>query len=241
MIEYINIKDRKFIVQERIDFILKMHDTRQAFKDPKLLQHTSPGHATHPYRHFEGLQIYLALTCFDILGQPSDWLDFSSWLTSKKKEAERLAILDIQPNLSDIEKISFVYNEYNKIYSVRNAFYRFMREILTSKNRKKLLESIWVSVITSSNPPMSSTIEVHEALKEKFLFNARNSFTHKGIPYAHGAAGIFSLDYENMLKDGYQGVYYDENDEYYYSARNWPWIITEILQEVLDTDNLQLT
>jgi len=41
------------------------------------------------FHHYTPLVVYLLLTCFDRLGQPSDWMDFGSWLQSNKKKEER--------------------------------------------------------------------------------------------------------------------------------------------------------
>src|SRR5690606_8549472 len=89
------ISDKIGLIKERLEFIKQLTDVKEHFRGrDKVIRGNGPRDSDHPYRHFSALRIYLALTCFDILGQSDDWKDYGNWLSSKKKADERNNIID---------------------------------------------------------------------------------------------------------------------------------------------------
>jgi hypothetical protein len=119
---------------------------------------------------------YLYLTCFDRLGQPADWLDFGAWMQSSKHKVERDAIFQQAQSRGFEEGIRFVYREYNSLYGVRSAFFRFLRG-LPAEFRRVLLNSIDQRI--STYLPSSAGRDATDEEKEKYLFKRRNDYTHK--------------------------------------------------------------
>lgn len=207
----------------------------------------------HIYRDYSGLQNYLILTCFDILGQPSDWLDFNSWLKSAKKKEEREKIFSRIQVLDKNEFIIQVNNEYQSIYGVKSSFYKFLREIISEQNREKLLESINAQIELvpeklEGDIRVSGTgaeLMLSNEQKEKVLFEMRNSYTHKGISTGSPASGIFDLESPYYCEDTrswkyhFLGVYikYEKGKKVLYRARNWPHCLIEIVQDTIKIDN----
>src|SRR5690606_21942010 len=205
----------------------------------------------HPYKHYSALRIYLALTCFDILGQPNEWMDFQSWLKSSKKTPERIKVFSAHEAKDFSERLFRIHQDYTAIYGVKSSFYRFIREVISFENREKLLKSIGVLKRIkeavdyddgSHTPPVAVRIEVTDEMKEKFLFAARNSFTHKGISYGDPAGGIFRTDDPDYWPGRKEPVWLSQNlhveksgnDTIIYQVWRWPFLLIEIIEEVLE-------
>jgi len=177
--------------------------------------------------HWEPVVCYHLLTCFDLLGQPSDWTTFDSWLTSKSYFEEReIIIKNIDRNMSIVDSAKYLYDEYNKIYGVKNSFFRFLREILPKKNRVELMNSL--RIIVNSMPPSINLISEGgtEEDKEKFLFNLRNSYTHK----AKTMKGFGDRFGENLFVSRHQFQHYTEKKWYGYSTIGWPEIFEHVVK-----------
>jgi len=128
----------------------------------------------------EPLVSYLYLTCFDRLGQPADWLDFGSWLTSPRHLSEReLALSKHPPQTGDpVEGAQALHRYYMDTYGVRASFFRFLHEVLPSGARSELLQSI--EYLKLKNPPDFERLSSGtDAEKEKYLFKRRNDYTHR--------------------------------------------------------------
>ncbi len=129
--------------------------------------------------HYESLSGYLLLTCFDRLGQPSDWMNFGSWLSHVKKEKER----EIQTRtikeapINPIKAADALYKQYNKIYGVKRSFFNFFNNVLPEGMRSELLNSIVIQKM--SNPPSLNDLGTgtEKEIKE-YLFRLRNRYTH---------------------------------------------------------------
>jgi hypothetical protein len=237
----------QFLVQERIDLIEKLLSLEEYFKGIDLIQHGS-GFATHPYRHFAALVDYLALTCFDILGQPADWLSFDGWLSSKKKKDERESVIAQYSDLPLNMQLKAVHTWYLKSYGVKNSFYRFIREVISPEDRRKLLDSIRVRITVRPGEkiiqdgkemyslPMAIDYPATDLEKEEFLYNARNSFTHKGVSFGSPVPAVFTPErFKGIVEDGWNAVH-DEikgGKQLRYSTYRWPHLLVEILKKYI--------
>ncbi|HAQ41993.1 MAG TPA: hypothetical protein DCM73_14945 [Clostridiales bacterium] len=123
----------------------------------------------------ESLYTYLLLTCFDLLGQPTEWKTYEAWLSSSDAESERQRALNACVGDNIIEKSKQLYLEYQKIYGVKNAFFRFLRTVLSRSIRYKLLDSL--RIIHYKEDQQVSLGKVID--KENYLFAMRNNYTHK--------------------------------------------------------------
>lgn len=122
---------------------------------------------------------YLRLTCFDLLGQPAEWMQFDSWLNSNKKKEEREQIIATIKFSNSLDFTKKVYSEYLKIYSVRSSFFRFLNEILPSHDRDILMEKIKIDFIDYTSIKHDNSISFKE--KQEYLYKIRNEYTHKVI------------------------------------------------------------
>jgi hypothetical protein len=123
----------------------------------------------------EALYTYLLLTCFDLLGQPTAWKTYEAWLNSSDTELERQRALNALSGDNIIESSKQLYLEYQKIYGVKNAFFRFLRTVLPRGIRYKLLDSF--RIIYYKDGQKVSIGKVVD--KENYLFAMRNNYTHK--------------------------------------------------------------
>ena len=127
--------------------------------------------------HYEPLIVYLMLTCFDRLGQPAEWLEFSSWLKAKKCADERQNAVNSLVISDPIEASRHLYRQWQDLYGVRMSFYRFLRDILPKESYLALLDSIRIDLATT--PPNVQVREADNEYKEKWLLDLRNAYTHK--------------------------------------------------------------
>lgn len=131
------------------------------------------------------LVIYLYLTCFDLLGQPAPWMTFDAWLSSsgtKEERAEAEALL--APNASPVETARHFLQAYNTRYGVKSSFYRFIDDLLEEEDRAALFGSMLLLSSALTMPPDNPQDATPEE-KKKYLFNLRNSYTHRAR-YAPG-------------------------------------------------------
>jgi len=122
--------DQIKLVIERLAFISKLGIVKKYFKGEYLFETTGIGW-THLYQHFDGLRIYLLLTCFDILGQPDEYRDFKSWLNSSNTKSERNKILTNIKTENIIEITEYIFTEYSKIYGMtkeKNAMWNLVEK-----------------------------------------------------------------------------------------------------------------
>ena len=108
------------LVNERLEFVSIISNLRPHFLNHKLIRHTPEGGWTHPWIYFDSLRNYLLLTCFDLLGQPSDYLDFQSWLRSSSKQGERDAIVaSLDKSGSEADIAIRIHRAYLDIYGTK--------------------------------------------------------------------------------------------------------------------------
>lgn len=239
------------LVESRILLINQLIEAKEHFRGREKVINLPERYWTHPYKDYDALRVYLALTCFDILGQPNDWIDFNSWLRSKKLSKERNAIITKNYSENYSEFILAVNNDYNKIYGVKNSFYKFIREILSEDNRQKLLDSIRTSkqitprIIKPTGTTIGTVREIKlpVEIKEKFLFEIRNSFTHKGISIGNPAGGIFDVEKpifwpnDSTPKWGFSGIHKKtiNGDIISFSVKKWPFVLIEIIEDTINS------
>ena len=237
--------ERIQIVKERIALVNKLTSVRESFRGNQLIEGGGKDNSwTHPYKHYAALRNYLLLTCFDILGQTEDYIDFFSWLQSKKLKEERENIIKKCEGTDIVLNMINVHKEYNSIYGISKSFHRFIYQILSDENRNKLFDSIDIKrrSVSDSKP---IEINVSEKMKSDFLFLIRNSFTHKGKALASPTGGVYyPFDgeekpfFDPVLKKEMWGYFwnYSEVKEKYrtdYFARKWPSLLVEIIEDTI--------
>jgi hypothetical protein len=233
------------IVKDRLDFITLLSKSKEIFRGDNLLKrHKHTDTHSHPYGHFSALRYYLCLTCFDILGQTEEYTDFYSWLNSSSHSKEREVIFKKCENLDFQVYISSVYREYNAIYGVSNSFYRFIHQILSSENQKKLFDSVDIKKQTKVEPKQ---VEYEPTIKKKvdFMYLVRNSFTHKGKPISSIMGGFHFVGFNEDEPSSYDAngtamwshaqVYTEHRQDfvYVYSVIKWPSILIEIIEDTI--------
>jgi hypothetical protein len=172
------------------------------------------------------LIIYLLLTCFDILGENKEWINFDNWLNSDEKEdeKERSNIFSkIDNNKKLLQNIKYIRSEYNKIYGVRTSFNNFIDNILPVEARFRLLDSIQEVKNTSKDGVVD--ILSNRANNKKLLFEIRNSYTHRGIGIPSGMTNDHSSLPCWSIYIGLFGIY--SHLQFY----NWPSILFYAVKE----------
>ncbi len=224
-----------------------------------------PKNNYHPYTDYSALRNYLTLTCFDILGQFNEFMTFEKWLNVKKQKykeiiVERDIILKNHETEEMLPMMRAVLKDYNKIFSVKNSFYRFLRDVISDENRVKLFSSINVisneNIIDNDQNKNVSTLGVKidpgTKAKEDFLYRVRNNFTHKGISNSDMLGGIanwIDADKPNIFEGQEVWSQVDAelwtvgNKNFLFSVCRWPFVLIEIIEDTLNemNDGLQLT
>ncbi len=218
--------DKFYLVEQRLEFIEIIGGLEDRFVDPESITDTPYGGWTHPWGHFDSLRNYLLLTCFDLLGQPHEFVDLGSWLVAKDKEPERKeAIAALDPEYSAIQVARDIFESHSKRYGAKKSFYRFMNEVLSKDLLEQLLFSIKIRRIDSEKNIELEVIDSREQ-KMKFLFETRNRYTHKAIESGNAAAGAFPNSGKSIFHDGvemwgYHPIYWvhQKNQRIEYSVR----------------------
>lgn len=135
------------------------------------------GTAATPWDQHDSLINYLLLTCFDVLGQERDFVDFKKWIVAKKFAKERQeALASFEENLRPLDVTSRLVDCYNRRFGVTKGFFRFIDETLTPEARETLLQSI----AFAKRPAIEDADEVL-LKKKRFLYDLRNQFTHGAV------------------------------------------------------------
>jgi hypothetical protein len=243
--------ERIEIVKDRLDFIKILSKSKEFYRGDDLLKrHIHTDTHTHPYRHFSALRYYLCLTCFDILGQTEGFIDFYSWLNSKNHIEQREKIFKQCENPDFHLYITSIYKEYNAIYGVSNSFSRFINQVLSDENRKKLFDSVEIKKQTKIEPQQ---IEYEPTIKKKidFMYLVRNSFTHKGKPISSVMGGFHFFNFNEDEPSNYDAngtatwahvqVYTEHRKDFVYvhSVIRWPGILIEIIEDTIKTVDIE--
>ena len=213
----------------------------------------------HPRHEREALVVYLLLTCFDKLGQKQSFTTFPGWLRSQKvahKREKESIVSSITKGMDVVESSVHLFEGYQAIYGVRNAFYDGIKG-LPDNAKNHLLGSIRLSfnpefgkhgpnVSTPSRPIEDKELELD--LKLKYLYGKRNGFTHKLDQYHSCSVPIMSeMGFTNgsswgvMIENqkiSYMGSHQEHErlssgGAYVYTINNWPFVLFETLYTAL--------
>lgn len=239
---YEQLRQRQYLVKRRLTLVKKLTSLKEYFKDSDDIILMGENSWTHPYQDYQALRYYQLLTCFDILGQPTDWKDYGAWLATKNNPERDLFIKqsEDQPFLEASKKL---HNCYLERYGMKISFFKFINEVISPERREELLKSI---IIKKVDKPSNTYIpyEPTEQEKLKFLLRIRNSYTHEGLtmgspggvimPYGRDIEedGIFD---EGRQKFGEIEIHYEikGNTVIRYCVRRWPQLLVEIIEEAL--------
>lgn len=196
-------EERIALVKDRLEFVSMISDLHSHYFGPELIRDNPDGKGwTHPWMYFDGLRNYLLLTCFDLLGQPDDFMDFDSWLISSKTAIAREKVFEKNAHSGNLtEIIKNIYQEYKLSYGTKRSFFKFLNEVLTEEMRIELANDIWIRKYKTSTNQRISSIESNED-KFKELYKIRNSFTHAGVNTGSIGAGVFPNFAGEMIVDG---------------------------------------
>lgn len=206
----------------------------------------------HPRHEREALVNYLLLTCFDRLGQERGFTTFNDWLKSKKEPAisERNQVLHTLTNdAPQLDAAVALSNQYQRLYGVRNAFYRGI-ENLPPQQQHHLLESIDIAFDADHSTRDPNTIGVSTAIDDeslkrqvrlRYMFETRNGFTHRlqqhfsaSRPMAvrkSTTACWTALFDKGQLKYGFvnQTNLPSKTGGVYVISTEWPFVLFEVL------------
>lgn len=234
--------DTQGLVLNRLEHVELIFELRHQYCDVRLVKDIGENGWTHPWRYFDALMYYLLLTCFDLLGQPSEWVPFSEWLTSSKKATERDAASNsIQVGSNPVETAQHFNTAYQAIYGVKTSFNNFVLKMLTDEERAELYFNIQIVRGRMGGDPHTSYPALgyidDEKKKLDFLFNLRNKFTHSAVIMGSPTAGVFHNAYEPIFidgkpKKGYVEIHREEkNDEWLiYHVRDWPFVLKRLVE-----------
>jgi len=233
--------DKVEAVRDRLFLYDKLNSVKNIFQGDEYTILVAEGTWNHKYKHFQALQYYLLLTCFDILGQSDSFMDFQSWMRTRKEKSNRELIITNLRNQPLEKAVVEVHKFYLKNYGFKNSFIRCIREILTNEEREALMSSIRIIKTTRhKNGKSNSTQITNSKNKEAFLLMIRNQFTHIGNSVADGSGGVFYEPFftsskgryiDGVLKFGFTAQYLEKkgNTTIAYSTRKWPDLIKEIV------------
>ncbi|WP_311223263.1 MULTISPECIES: hypothetical protein [unclassified Acidovorax] len=239
------------LVRDRLEHIELIFELRHSYCNLDLVKPVGDNGWTHPWRYFEGLIHYLLLTCFDLLGQPSEWVSFSEWLNSDKKKAERCLVESCMPvNSPPLEITKHFNSEYQKMYGVRTSFNNFVLEIISDTERAELYTNIEIVRGRMDGEPNTCYPALglidNDNKKLEFLFSLRNKFTHTATVMGSPAAGVFPHIYDWFVIDGvamkgYSEIYREEkNGEWLiYQVRDWPFSLIRLIKTALSRNESQ--
>lgn len=218
-------------------------------------------HWLHSRHEREALVTYLLLTCFDILGRKEKHLTFADWINSKKDAhiAQKQIAIDMGRDGSGDDPLGLtrlLLAKHSEIFGVKNSFYSGM-DALTDNGKQKLFCSISLGFLpghcNKSNVtyPLESINDAAKelSLKKAYIFKKRNNFTHNLEQFQMSSMPVNSMNMDQptgswmaMLEDGkttYWGVHSDrvpfETGHYNYSLSQWPFVLFEVLYEVINT------
>jgi len=238
------------LVRERLEFVQIISNLNPQFLNPSLTQRTSNDGWTHPWAHFDALRNYLLLTCFDLLGQPSEWMDFNSWLNSKKHQAEVSKAINLNGGQSPLDMIKAVNLFYTAKFGVKNSFYRFINEVLLPETKAALLYSISIVYAQQfvTHDDAGNEYRGSEQIKKidddeskiKFLYSLRNVYTHEATSIGSPSGGVWPKEMFSSVNEAGKALFGWENsmsrpakekDQFYsYGFRKWPDVLIETVE-----------
>jgi len=142
----------------------------------ELLERLPPAGEEYLRGRWQSLYAYLALTCFDKLGQPSEWIDFRTWLTQGCGEVR----LDRERAASEVQQMpptqaaEQLFAAYNGKYGVRSSFRSFITNVLNPSDRRALLDCVRAD--WDDRPQVAS--ENSDRRRAEYLYSIRNEYMH---------------------------------------------------------------
>lgn len=236
--------NKKQAVRGRLHFVEHITSLNTQFFDLSLPLKSIPNQTwswSHPWLYFDALRNYLLLTCFDYLGQSAEFLEFHKWFSPKTTCKQRDETLrKLQKNPSALKIVKELYKTYNKIYGVQNSFNRFILEVLHEQARNELYKSIRIRYIDAQQA-CEREIAEQESVKLEALYRLRNVYTHSLVNIGTASGGLIQNFGKPIIVDGkpmqgYVPIYHyykSENIRVEYGVRNWPDVLTNILQNVI--------
>jgi hypothetical protein len=184
------------------------------------------------WTHHRGIVAYLYLTCFDLLGQNPEWVEFPAWLQSKSKQhadARARAVAAIAPGSDPVTVAQQLHSAYNAVYSVRQGFRRFITEVLPDETRRSLLTSIVAErrvmppLPNETDPP----VPLSENRKIDWLFSIRNQYTHRAtyVPGLHDQ--MTPADMRGDDETWWMSDELSEKSTTAFSVSRWPRVLAE--------------
>lgn len=178
---------------------------------------------------YQSLVVYHLLTCFDLLGQPDNWIDFMNWHISTNKISEKKDARSRFNFWDNFEtKVKKYYDFYIYKYGVRKSFVRFINEVIPDSTREELFNSIRISVNGMPNPSIRIKEDSNQTVKMNFLSDLRNKYTHSAIfiPGFHqdfrmpGTKSLFTNFTETINATSWVTI----------SVRDWPDALKKVVK-----------
>lgn len=212
---------------------------------------------THPRHALEGLCIYLLLTCFDLLGQKNEYIQFQDWLvsTNRKHLDERDKIIaKTSKNTPPTNFAKALFDGHGKIYGVRRSFMNGI-DSLPCDARQALFDSVEILVIRElpddpNTSPAGHPFEEGEVKREKlisdFIYQKRNAYTHRldgdffaSLPImSNKIEGIEGGSFYATISNGrlYYGggeqtrkLFNKRTSAYVFCPKGWPFVLFKII------------
>lgn len=252
ILENISIFIEKDIFYEKIEIIRKqipldkIHITKIQLNSParriiditkrlKLLENLKKEHVLEELScDWEPLTYYHIFTYFDLLGQNSEYKKWDNWIKSDDKNYHNM-IESLAESFRDnpIEFVKKLFDEYNKLYSVRNSFRNFINKILDDNDKKNLLNSIYIEERELPPKDIKKKCITNENDKIDFIFKLRNYYTHS-LKQSDGVDPIF-LNEKNHLNSEYRIrlIEIEKNKATIYSTKGWPDVLDVTIKKGL--------
>jgi hypothetical protein len=193
----------------------------------------SPTVSAALYMQQPSLVTYLLLTCFDLLGQHHDWVDFDTWLKSSRSQRERSeALAGADSELSVDEQVRRLWDRYNEVYGVRTSFLFFLEHWVPTEARRDLLDH--VNIEQWPTPPNAGAREDvdDDSKKQAWLIRLRHNYTHR----AQFVAGLHPDQIPPDYRDGWwlMEAQMTRTKTTRYSVCDWPAVLERAVRRGLE-------
>jgi len=195
------------------------------------------GVAKELWKHWQALCVYLLLTCFDLLGQSDEWMDFGAWLNARKvaiDKERKIALAKAARQTGLISQSKVLYREYGKRYGVRRSFNRFIDELLPLEWKGRLLDSMHMTRLAL--PPDLTSRPASEEEKKRYLFELRNNYTHNARFRPVAGVQVSAFFPEDSVPEGSRVLTaFDQRVEADHwldvSTEDWPNTLFEVVRQ----------
>ena len=178
---------------------------------------------------YQSLVVYHLLTCFDLLGQPDNWIDFINWHNSTKNLSEKQdakSRFNFWDNFGT--KVKKYYEFYINKFGVSKSFFRFINEVIPDSTRDELYNSIRISVNGIPDPSRRIAEDSPQIDKMKFLSDLRNKYTHSAI-FIQGLHQDFRMPGTNNLFTNFTETI-NATSWVTISVRDWPDVLKKVVK-----------